>query len=1564
MKCKYILGNKTFNSELALDNYLISTKKFQSKYGDLIFSKAISEPQLGTLKVLDEIKDNYGTTPEPPVTYFDGEEVVHYNKPNVGVTDFLSGLKINGKLLFPEFRAKEYWERRKADWKTGKFNKEEVELFFGDGSNVQPITENFNQYIDKIERKWRLQGYVGSSIHAIFETYFNTIAQGNHLSADAFKAKVKSKIEQTILKDAKKKDPEIVYSDLIPDDKVIEDTYAIAQKLEQNLKALYGKDCIFKPEFKIQGNLNQVLEDKGYILRGSIDLLVIGEDGRCHIIDYKTSPKDYNEAEYSKVKRRTYSHQLATYNRILGQAGIDHHSSTMMIVPLQMMDFSPTEEGKYTYSTIKPNISDTIFDDITHLIVNSNVNDNIMQFIDVDEFKVTFETSEIMEEVTDIMSKWFPGHSQIRDYPDEVIVEMIKKRKALTPNEENKLVFKWTEQSKNSIIADSKEELIQKIREDLSKRNEKRITRTTHIMNLLKDGIKNETTDLNFPQSLDGDTRYWFQKNLEKYCNSNYKVLEDDLYTQYGIIPIQNTITNVVDFIRISSEVLTHVTQFQEHTKGLTGAHETDVQALSKQGNLMLQAHLGNIEAIETMLILNQTRGSLLKNAVVGRVMVANPYQGYGVEASNEELLYCFNELDKFVNVKSNNFKSGRIKMATKFEKALSEFTTILERGKQTDWEHHRKFKDYSTNTIMKSLSGTSQDKYQALDQLRQRMEADFKMKANLQDVQTNPELMHEDYISLYNQVLIAMAELKNIKFRQQVEKHGQWLESAMIHRDGLTGTYLDNPGNLSSDTLNLMTKLVTQAYQNVRQDMIEPTAEYKRLVDNLKRDKQFGKLKERTIGNQTNLYSNMWDHTPNGDFKLKHINDSSLIESEREFLIYFLNRINKNRFPNKTQEERDKMRDSGDYEYYKVPLQKGSASTVAAVNGVMESVKDVLKSWKPEEAWKRAKQSVEGFMKEEDSTKKAKENLFEMTNMFDASEDAYMREQMLEKHGLDYFEHNLETIGLKHELAYSQKKHIDTIMPMIKAAAIHLSVQGGIKNETFSDDLQYVEDYINSVIKNKSIMSETSEKFAKYGNILKKAASICTLALSPVQGIYQTIQGLWQDIALIIEKPQFTEDGKPVFSFENMKKGFLTVYADLFKSANKPTVSSGINDLYGLNDRDMRSYAENVKSDRFGIWNMSNFLFKFASRPDYYNRLTLFEAQMEADGCLDAHSVNEKGILVYDISKDKRFSEFIKGNTPHADYNKQKSLYITLAKQFMLENAVNADGTPFVMDIKNPTLPRAYTNQQAESMKSIADNIYGYYTHEKKSMVHNMLIGTMWMQFKTYWSGKKNQYLAQGGVKLQGSMVLLKENGKQMYYKIDPNTGEPTDEITDEVTDMPVYVWQGDWQEGIILTMVNVFHDMWKDPKHLKQVWLSYWDNPDEKLRTVYRYNLKKLAYDLSMFVIVAPVVSGLMADWYDSEDDDNKDFIDGLKLAGIRIAHQSLINSFADFNFFDSIGSPITQWTPMAFEWSNRTFKNLFNVAFGDQDIWDFTVKSFAFTRQFKPALDTIKPEFFNKD
>jgi hypothetical protein len=45
------------------------------------------------------------------------------------------------------------------------------------------------------------------------------------------------------------------------------------------------------------------------------------------------------------------------------------------------------------------------------------------------------------------------------------------------------------------------------------------------------------------------------------------------------------------------------------------------------------------------------------------------------------------------------------------------------------------------------------------------------------------------------------------------------------------------------------------------------------------------------------------------------------------------------------------------------------------------------------------------------------------------------------------------------------------------------------------------------------------------------------------------------------------------------------------------------------------------------------------ASRPDYYNRLTIFGARMRADGCWEAHSLDENGNLKYDWSRDARYN-------------------------------------------------------------------------------------------------------------------------------------------------------------------------------------------------------------------------------------------------------------------------------------------------------------------------------------
>jgi hypothetical protein len=157
----------------------------------------------------------------------------------------------------------------------------------------------------------------------------------------------------------------------------------------------------------------------------------------------------------------------------------------------------------------------------------------------------------------------------------------------------------------------------------------------------------------------------------------------------------------------------------------------------------------------------------------------------------------------------------------------------------------------------------------------------------------------------------------------------------------------------------------------------------------------------------------------------------------------------------------------------------------------------------------------------------------------------------------------------------------------------------------------------------------------------------------------------------------------------------------------------------------------------------------------------------MRNDGSFEAH-YKEDGMLKYDYKKDKRYEAMFNSPEGSKEYNEAYSRYLTAAKQFKEEGVLNENGTEF--EIGDP-LPRAYTNKEASSMKAIADNIYGYYNSETKSMMGSLLLGGLFTQMKTYWSAKKNQYLAPGGVKLIGHFEDYQEkdsngNLRQMYYQ------------------------------------------------------------------------------------------------------------------------------------------------------------------------------------------------------
>jgi hypothetical protein len=84
----------------------------------------------------------------------------------------------------------------------------------------------------------------------------------------------------------------------------------------------------------------------------------------------------------------------------------------------------------------------------------------------------------------------------------------------------------------------------------------------------------------------------------------------------------------------------------------------------------------------------------------------------------------------------------------------------------------------------------------------------------------------------------------------------------------------------------------------------------------------------------------------------------------------------------------------------------------------------------------------------------------------------------------------------------------------------------------------------------------------------------------------------------------------------------------------------------------------------------LEDWAFRMASRPDFYNRMTIFESQMREDGSFEAHEMLN-GELIYNYKKDKRYEAMFTQPKGSDAYNKAYSNYLTAIKQFREEGIV-----------------------------------------------------------------------------------------------------------------------------------------------------------------------------------------------------------------------------------------------------------------------------------------------------
>jgi hypothetical protein len=619
------------------------------------------------------------------------------------------------------------------------------------------------------------------------------------------------------------------------------------------------------------------------------------------------------------------------------------------------------------------------------------------------------------------------------------------------------------------------------------------------------------------------------------------------------------------------------------------------------------------------------------------------------------------------------------------------------------------------------------------------------------------------------------------------------------------------------------------------------------------------------------------------------------------------------------------------------------------------------MRTWTVKGAMQELKEKTQGFLSpEEEALSYAKQNIFNMNNVFDWSESDKRLDKIQESGGVNAFEHNLEDLVLHHCFAYDLSKEMSKEMPMIKASAIALAVQGVTQNDEHSADgfkniQEFIEDYVKSKVKGQSINDPKYRKLEGAVGKVRQVASFMSLAFSPLQFTYQMVEHIWKSIGLVIRKP----DGTDAFTTKNMFKSLKHVYRQLTHFSDDPSELQLLNETYGINDMDSKQFADRISSNQGLLTNFEDWAFRMASRADFYSRMSIFEAQMRKDGSLEAHTKVD-GRLVYDYKKDKRYEAMFTHPQGSQEYNEAYARYLVAAKQFQEEGVLKEDGTEFKI---GDALPRAYTNKEASSMKAIADNVYGYYNNETKSMMGSMLLGGLFTQMKTYWSAKKNQYLAgKGSNHIKGRYVQAKDDeGNLLFYQLKDNGEVDQDaSLTTTNTGIPVMQWQGDYSEGVFVTLMGIMSEVWNnDDKSLGGMMATirekFIENPDENYRRCYVSNLKILAYDACMAIMLGALCLGMSIMYEDLEDEAKKseDLTDVILADTFGLVYKTFNYAKLDFFWWDSIFSPTIDWNPFMLSSLTNTIEQVTDVATGEKNVFDAMTQMFGFARQNRPIF-----------
>ena len=1254
--------------------------------------------------------------------------------------------------------------------------------------------------------------------------------------------------------------------------------------------------------------LKNEIESLGLSLSGHIDFVIIDPEGNLSLYNYKVTSESIDSWEKSKLEK--YKQEMVFLKYMLSSKGFNFKNIYLNLIPIRLKyneDFSDVDSivvkpfpinldvkyGKDALKNIDAEVSKII---PPKSAIEVPLDFGIQRAISINE--AIFPQLDMKQNrIAKTVNYWITNHFNKNNSKAGSIIELDADPKyaykVITDDGEVHMVEERTPPKNNKEINTIVSNYFKSLDESIDK-----------VMNTLQREImvayntvgKNQGSPI-FQDSF-GPKAAGYLHNILSYYYSykdstngtrvfDWQLVQNKQLADQHILLFQNKRTKQLDVITLSMCNLFEKNKGKGNNTNILNSYLFDTQA----GTLFnCKNYFGNIETVRTLSILNEVLPNIDIDFKLGSIKVISPVNnGNGFNNSISDftkdvlpsIYKVVNQNNSGLNI-VNNF--SKFKYIDTFESITDQVYNLLNNPiNQIDNNDKDLFIDYTTFDVKKI--STEDGKIKVLTEMAKRMQE--KYQDQIDNYSTYSDTKTKSIVNLYYTITQALSKY-----------HGYNLITKNEPLSKLNTEYIKF-SNMGDENVRIFNDELSKTIVKVNEQMFKEYSTIKPICDRFLKSKGYTPLQNSTVGNEASQFNNLFERDNSTNtiqmvFK-NPFTDTSLNSEEILFLkraIFEFAKIRhdinyKKSFKSIEDPEFRKSLEEDNKRLLWVPLMRASKATSRqniTFNDTMEKFKNIIL---------HPMQNLKGFVDNIENSndyETGRMSDFSLRNYFIGTENSYSeRMAKINSNESGYYETNVKNILIKFAFENIKTRELNTMLILDKTLMFNIKMLGINSNNTkYTKQItELIEKFMKVNIYDESLLEPTTQKIFKYIDPLKKAVRTAYLAGNIIGSFRDLTEGLQQNLMRTLNKYQ-TDISK-----ESLAKAYGVVVKDSFTNINSINKVNMLCLRYGLSNIDYSDVTQGLRTDRGGIYNADSYMYATMKRPDFVNRMTLFVSRCIEDGCWDAFKINENGQLEYDWKKDNRFKIFASGDTNNPNYNKQQSLYFSKVREYNQEHPQNP------ISFKDD-LPMAYSNSEIESIKDVANSIYGAYEKNEKALYEHQAVGLAFGMFSTWMNGAVANYFKKPGLYNNGQKGLVQETddaGNNLFFDKDGN-------ITVEDTGVPVMKSVPILVQGVWYTLMNIKDILLGDDKvdNWKKI---IWEDPMQ------RQNFWKFISDLLMSLLSTFLLKEVMTPAY-NDYVKNADKADAFSNVAVNVMYKGVSNSWDGFkgpiSIFTYIGNGMT--------------------------------------------------------